>query len=154
MTAQEQDPSTTIRATEASLAATLHLDGEPTPAPTAAPRFAWALLIESPAGELAGHAICNYDYSTWRAEGGVFLDDLFVLPQYRRSGYARMLIEALAVEARRVGCTKLEWNCYRNNERALRFYEGLGAVRMDNWVVLRVLDDGVGRLAGEAAPGT
>ena len=157
MTAQEQNPSATIRATEASLAATLHRDGEPAgaPAPTTAPRrFAWAMVIESPAGSLAGHAIYYYDYSTWRAEGGVFLEDLFVLPQFRRAGYGRRLIEALAAEARRAGCTKLEWHCYRDNDRALRFYGGLGAERRDNWVVLQVLDDGVGRLTGDAASGT
>lgn len=150
--ASEQDSSAIIKATEASLAATLHLDGEPASSPTT-PRFAWALIIEAPEGEPAGHAVYYYDYSTWRAEGGIHLEELFVVPQYRRSGYGRMLIEALAAEARRVGCTKLEWICYMDNERALRFYEGISATRMNNWVVLRMLDDDVRRLAGEKASG-
>ena len=148
----EEDPSAQVKATEAKLEAIIHLDGEPAPS-EASRRFAWALMIESPAGEVAGHAMYYYICSAWRAEPGIFLEELFVLPQHRRSGYGRLLIQALAAEARGSGCTMLEWNCYRDNEKALRFYGSLGATRMDNWVTLRLLDGDLERLAEEAGGG-
>lgn len=146
--AAEQDAAASIGATEARLLATLHLDGEPGEASAGPPRIAWALLIISPEGNIAGHAIYYYSYSTWQAEPGINLEELYVLPEYRRRAYAKQLVEALAREARKMGCGKLEWICYRDNARALGFYESIGARRMDHWVVLRVDGGGIERLSG------
>ena len=65
-------------------------------------------------------------------------------------GYARLLIQAMAREAYKAGCVKMEWVCLRGNERALRFYEGLGAERMEGWVVMRVGEEGIRGLVGGA----
>lgn len=148
--AAETDPSAKIEATEERLRATLHLEGSN----DAAGRVAFALVIVPPeGGPAAGHAIYTYQYSAWRAQGGIYLDELYVGAEHRRRGYARLLIGALAGEARGKGCGKLEWNCYRDNERALRFYEGIGARRMDSWVVLRLVGDKFDGMAGEAESG-
>ncbi|KAL2751894.1 hypothetical protein ACRALDRAFT_1073196 [Sodiomyces alcalophilus JCM 7366] len=161
--AAEQAPGTQIAATEARIAATFHFDHpshanhSPLPPPPPPPPqtnghpstpFVWALLIIAPeTGEPAGHAIYFYNYSTWIARPGIHLEELYVVPQYRRRGYAKLLIEALAAEAERAGCVKLDWVCLRDNERALRFYDGLGAERMENWMALRADEQGIARLA-------
>ena len=108
---------------------------------------------QSPSGEdVAGFALYFYSYSTWLAQPGVFLEDLFVQPAYRRGGFATMLLGRLA-EIARGG--RLEWNCLRWNEGALQFYEKIGGSRMDDWVGIRVDGDKLGRLVemGVAAEG-
>lgn len=151
--AAEQLPSAHVEATEAALIRTLHLTETPSDARTGAAidathRFAWPLLIIAPDGAIAGLAIYFYNYSTWRAAPGVCLEELFVLPEYRSKGYAKLLIEAMAREAARMGCVKMEWVCLKDNERALRFYQKIGARVMGDWVVLRVDKNGIESLKG------
>ncbi|KAJ3537588.1 hypothetical protein NM208_g6248 [Fusarium decemcellulare] len=145
--AEEQAPGATVAATEDRLSETLHFEppsGENLVSPT---RFAWALLIHTPDGKAAGLLIYLYNYSTWTAAPGVCLEELYVVPEYRRHGYARMLIEAMASAARAAGCAKMDWVCLQNNERALSFYRKLGARIMQDWVVLKVDKDGIEQLA-------
>lgn len=107
------------------------------------------MLIISPDGEIAGQAVWYYNYSTWLAEPGILLEELFVLEKFRSLGYAALLIEALAREARRAGCFKLDWLCYKDNHRALRFYEKMGAKVQDSMAILRVDDEGIAKMCGE-----
>jgi len=146
--AAEQAPDAIVEATEASLAATLHLFNSPSSEPESAPtpRFAYPLLIISPDGDTAGLAIYLYNFSTWMARPGICLEELYVLPEYRRMGYARLLVQAIAGEAHKAGCSKMEWFCLRGNDKALRFYESLGAKRMEDWVVLKVGREGIQEL--------
>lgn len=74
------------------------------------------------------------------------MEEIYVVPEYRRHGYARLLVQALAAIAKEAGCIKMEWLCLRDNAKALRFYEKLGAVQKDDWTVLKVDEDGIGRL--------
>lgn len=104
------------------------------------------MLIYSPSGEAAGLLMYYFNYSTWAAAPGICLEELYVVPDFRRHGYARMLIEAMACEARKHGCVKLDWHCYRDNARALRFYEKLGAKKIDAMDILKVDEEGVKRL--------
>lgn len=67
---------------------------------------------------------------------------------YRGRGYGRLLMEEAAREARRLGCGKLEWMVYRDNENALRFYEGLGGERLEELVVMKAAGDRLDKLAG------
>lgn len=60
------------------------------------------------------------------------------MPEYRRHGYAQILIETMASVAEAAGCVKLDWVCLLDNEKALRFYDKLGAKRMNDWTVLKV----------------
>jgi len=87
---------------------------------------------------VAGMAMFFNNYSTWRSKPGVYLEDLFVRPQYRKRGYGKMLIQALAQEVVRIQGGRLEWCCLRSNTPSLKFYDSLGAKQMTDWVSLRV----------------
>jgi len=115
------------------------LSGRP---PSNAPGYAKTLLLTAhPENKIAAMALFFTNYSTWRAKPGVYLEDLFVRPAYRRRGFATLLLRELARETLRlepVGGGRLEWACLKWNENALRFYRSLGAVEMSEWVGLRV----------------
>jgi ribosomal protein S18 acetylase RimI-like enzyme len=65
------------------------------------------------------------------------LEELYVVPDYRRLGYGRMLVESMTFAAQKAGCVKMDWVCLQGNQRALHFYEKLGATRMEDWAVLK-----------------
>jgi len=88
-----------------------------------------------------------HNYSTWRAAPGIYLEDLFVRPKFRRRGYATLLLKELAKEVIRIDGARLEWSCLKWNENALNFYRRLGAVTMDEWVGLRVDGEALKKLA-------
>ncbi|EEY67892.1 uncharacterized protein PITG_18300 [Phytophthora infestans T30-4] len=90
--------------------------------------------------QVAGMALFFYSYSTWLASPGVYLEDLYVRPEFRRRGLATLLFGALAEETQRIseGEGRLEWSCLRWNEGALKFYERIGGTRMEEWVSIRV----------------
>lgn len=94
-------------------------------------------------------------YSTWRAAPGIFLEDLFIRPEFRGRGYGTALLRALAKETLRIGGERLEWNVLKWNEPSLRFYEGsgIGAERLEEWVGMRVDGERLGRLAGVEGEG-
>lgn len=143
-----------VHATEASFARTLTF-GDGSLAHTNA-GYAKTLLLRlpvKPAHEtdspeaVAGMALYFYNYSTWRSKPGIYLEDLFVRPQYRKRGYGKMLIQELAREVIKVDGGRLEWSCLRWNEPSLEFYKSLGAREMQDWVQLRVDGENIRRLA-------
>ncbi|KAK8159583.1 acyl-CoA N-acyltransferase [Phyllosticta citrichinensis] len=143
-----------VQATEESLLATLSFASLDAPTITTTTGFAKTFLILAPAADaaggapqVAGMALFFQNYSTWRAAPGIYLEDLFVRPAYRKRGYGKLLLRALAGELMRVNGGRLEWSCLKWNESALGFYKSLGAQRMDEWVGLRVEGDAVKRLA-------
>lgn len=144
-TASLQDPSLRVKANEDSLLQAIHFADFSEPSPS---RVAYCLLLVAPEGRPAGFAIYFKTYSTWRAQAGLCLEDIFVADEYRGRGYGRLLMEATAREARALGCGKLEWMCYRDNKTALRFYDGLGAERLEELAVLKVAGKKLERLAG------
>ncbi|CAG7989206.1 unnamed protein product [Penicillium salamii] len=146
--AEDQATGTTIAASEDSLANTLHF-GPPSDGPVSSTRFAWAILIYSPAGSPTGLLIYFHNYSTWKAAPGVCLEELYVVPEYRRHGYGRMLVEAMASAAQKAGCVKMDWVCLQDNLRALNFYDKLGATKMEDWAVLNVDKSGMEGLAAD-----
>ncbi|KAK1808748.1 Peroxygenase 1 [Friedmanniomyces endolithicus] len=140
-----------VEANETSLLHTLTFAPSSTtssqPPPTN-PGYAKTLILRLPTspnshptdepGAVAGMALYFPNYSTWRSLPGLHLEDLYVRPAYRGRGYGRLLISALAQEVLRMGGGRLEWSCLKWNEGSLRFYEGLGARRMERWVGLRL----------------
>ncbi|KAE9284244.1 hypothetical protein PF008_g27207 [Phytophthora fragariae] len=90
--------------------------------------------------KVAGMALFFYNYSKWLASPGVYLEFLYVRPEFRRRGLATLLFGALAEETQRIseGKGRLEWSCLRWNEGALKFYERIGGTRMEEWVSVRV----------------
>jgi GNAT superfamily N-acetyltransferase len=142
-----------VKATEESLAKTLQLKASHSDQAQPSPGFAKTLLIRPAVAdqvdgiEVAGMALFFYNYSTWHAAPGIYLEDLFVRPQYRRRGYASMLLKELAKQVKEVGGARLEWSCLKWNEPSLKFYDGLGAKQMNEWVGLRVDGDALDKLA-------
>ena len=110
--------------------------------------YAKTLLLSAPEGEVAGMALYFHNYSTWRAKPGIYLEDLYVRPKYRRRGYATLLLKELAKEVQKINGGRLEWACLKWNENALKFYRSQGAATMDEWVGLRVDGENLAKLAG------
>jgi GNAT superfamily N-acetyltransferase len=102
------------------------------------PQPAAGALLARVDGEPAGYAIYFSTFSSFTGRSGLWLDDLYVQPQFRKRGLGRRLIEAVARLAAERGCARFEWIALDWNERALEFYRGLGARTLDEWVLLRV----------------
>jgi len=95
----------------------------------------------------AGFALFFHNYSTFLGKPGLYLEDLFVVPQFRGHGYGRELLQELAAIAVERGCGRFEWSVLDWNEPAIGFYESLGAKLMDGWSIVRVTGDALTKLA-------
>jgi GNAT superfamily N-acetyltransferase len=117
-------------ATEGLLARTLFpTDGNP-PAASCVLAFAGAAP--------AGFAIYFFNYSTFLARPGLYLEDLFVRPEFRGKGLGKALLLHLAQLANARGCGRMEWSVLDWNRPAIEFYESLGARRMREWQICRL----------------
>ena len=110
------------------------------------PRFAEVLIGEVD-GDPFGFALFFHNYSTFLAQPGIYLEDLYVRPELRGHGYGRALLGRLAAIALERNCGRVEWSVLNWNEPAIRFYKSLGALPMDQWTVYRVTGDALGKLA-------
>ncbi len=88
-----------------------------------------------------GMALFFHNFSTFLGRAGIYLEDLFVLPEYRGQGYGRGLLRQLARIAVERGCGRLEWSCLDWNQPSIDFYRSLGAVPMEEWTVYRLTGD-------------
>ncbi len=104
-------------------------------------------LLARAEGEAAGYAIYFSTFSSFVGRAGIWLDDLYVRPQFRQRGLGRRLIAAVAKIGAERNCGRFEWLALDWNERALNFYRGLGARTMDDWVLLRLNSAELQRLA-------
>jgi GNAT superfamily N-acetyltransferase len=95
----------------------------------------------------AGFAFFFHNYSTWRGRPGLYLEDLFVLPEMRGKGIGKALLEKLAQIAVAEKCYGLVWQVLEWNEPAIKFYESLGATTMDEWETMRIMEPALARLA-------
>jgi GNAT superfamily N-acetyltransferase len=98
-------------------------------------------------GEIAGLAIWFLNYSTWQGKHGIYLEDLFVRPQYRGRGFGKALLKHLAAICEERGYGRFQWWVLDWNEPAIEFYKSLGAVAMDEWTVYRVSEQALTKLA-------
>lgn len=89
-------------------------------------------------GKEVGFALFFHNFSTFLGRSGLYLEDLFVLPQYRGRGYGRAILEHLAFLAAKRGCGRLEWWCLDWNQPSIDFYLSLGAEPMKDWTVYRL----------------
>ena len=108
--------------------------------------FAEALIAEVD-GAAAGFALFFHNFSTFLGKPGIYLEDIFVRPQYRGRGIGTAFFRRLARLALERDCGRLEWAVLNWNEPALAFYRSLGAVSMSDWRIHRVTGDGIARLA-------
>ena len=102
-------------------------------------------------GELAGYAIYFFTFSSFVGRPGIWLEDVYVRPAFRRHGLGRALIEAVARIGVEHNCGRYEWTALNWNRHALDFYQRLGARQMDEWILLRLNSEGLRRLAGPVA---
>ena len=107
---------------------------------------AYALIVEHE-GQPAGFAIYFYNYSTFLGRPGIYVEDVFVRPEFRRNGFGRALFKYLARKAVAEKCGRMEWWVLDWNEPAINFYRGLGAVPMDEWTVQRLTGDALKNFA-------
>ena len=107
---------------------------------------AQALLAEYE-GVPAGYALYFYNFSTFQGKPGVYLEDLYVRPRFRKLGIGRRLLSALAQLAVEEDCGRLEWICLDWNEPSIRLYRRLGAKPVDGWTVYREEGEALTNLA-------
>lgn len=111
--------------------------------------YAEVILAETPGGASAGFALFFHNFSTWEGKPGIYLEDLFVRPEFRGHGYGKALLAELASLAVERGCARLEWSVLDWNEPSIQFYRALGAVPMDEWTTFRLVGDALTGLAGD-----
>ena len=100
-------------------------------------------------GEPAGFAVWFYNFSTFQGRHGIYLEDLFVEPEFRGKGLGKALLGHLAQTCVAEGLTRLQWWVLDWNDPSIAFYKSLGAVPMDEWTVFRVSGEALERLASQ-----
>ncbi len=100
-------------------------------------------------GKEVGFALFFHNFSTFLGRAGIYLEDLFVKPEYRGKGYGKGLLKKLAQIAVERGCGRLEWWCLDWNKPSIDFYLSLGAEPMDEWTTYRVTGENLNKLAEE-----
>jgi GNAT superfamily N-acetyltransferase len=98
-------------------------------------------------GKEIGFALFFHNFSTFLGKAGIYLEDLFVLPEYRGKGYGKRILQKLAETAVERNCGRLEWCCLNWNKPSIDFYLSLGAVPMKDWTVYRVTGNTLNQLA-------
>ena len=116
-----------VEATEKELLATIFIDNPKV--------FCDVVEVD---GEIVGMAIWFLNYSTWQGKHGIYLEDLFIKPEYRGHGYGKALLKHLAKICDEKGSGRFQWWVLDWNSPAIEFYRSLGAVAMDEWTVYRV----------------
>ena len=94
-----------------------------------------------------GFMLFFHNFSTFLGRGGIYLEDLYVKPEYRGKGYGKALLKRLAQIAVERECGRVEWSCLNWNQPSIDFYLSLGAVPMSDWTVYRVTGDTLKKLA-------
>ena len=102
-------------------------------------------------GEPAGFALWFFNYSTWQGKPGLYLEDLFVRPRFRKKGIGKALLVHLARVAVEKGCGRYQWQVLDWNTPAVEFYESLGARVMKEWLTMRVTGEALEKLAEQAS---
>lgn len=100
-------------------------------------------------GREVGFALFFHNFSTFLGRAGLYLEDLYVKPEYRGRGYGKAILKKLAAIAVERGCGRLEWWCLDWNRPSIDFYLSLGAQPMEDWTVYRITGDTLTSLAGE-----
>jgi GNAT superfamily N-acetyltransferase len=105
-------------------------------------------LIAEQDGQPAGFALYFFNYSTWLGRPGLYLEDLFVHPEFRGLGIGKALLKKVAAFALEKGCLRLQWEVLDWNTPAIDFYRAMGAEFLDSWRNVRISGGALERLAG------
>jgi len=111
-------------------------------------------LIAEYGGQPAGFAFYFFNYSTWVGRPGIYVEDLFVLPEFRRLGIGKALLEQVAAVAVEKGCQRMQWEVLDWNTPAIDFYRTMGAEFLDEWRNVRLNGEAIARLAQGAGSRT
>lgn len=95
-------------------------------------------LIAEVDGKPAGFAVYYFSFSTWQGRNGVYLEDLYVSPEFRGAGLGRALMQAVAKVGLDRGCGRMEWSVLDWNENAIRVYDGVGGKPQNEWIRYRL----------------
>ncbi len=115
--------------------------------------YAEALIVDVDDAPV-GFALFFHNYSTFRGQPGLYLEDLFVKPEFRGRGLGKALLTSLAKIAVERGCGRVEWSVLDWNAPSIAFYKSLGATPMDEWTIMRVSEEALARLASLPLEGT
>jgi GNAT superfamily N-acetyltransferase len=96
------------------------------------------VILGEAGGTTIGFALYFHNFSTFLGRAGIYLEDLYVLPEYRGKGYGKAFLKKLAQTAVEQGCGRLEWWCLDSNKPSIDFYLSLNARPMDEWTVYRL----------------
>jgi GNAT superfamily N-acetyltransferase len=108
------------------------------------------VLIAGYEGALAGFALFFHSFSTFLGRPGIYLEDLYVKPEFRGKGIGHALLTHIATLTKERGCGRLEWSVLDWNEPAIKLYRDAGAVPMDEWTVYRVSGEALDKLAARS----
>ena len=100
-------------------------------------------------GVVIGFALFFHNFSTFVGRKGLYLEDLFIIPEKRGLGYGKALLNHLAKIAVERHCGRMEWICLDWNEPALKVYRSIGAIPMDEWTVQRLDEEALKKFAGQ-----
>ena len=106
------------------------------------------VLFVQEQGSVVGFALFFHNFSTFLGRAGLYLEDLYVLPEHRGKGYGKALLRQLARLAMERECGRLEWWCLDWNAPSIAFYRSVGAQPMDDWTVYRLTGDALRSLGG------
>jgi ribosomal protein S18 acetylase RimI-like enzyme len=112
-------------------------------------RAAEAVIAEVD-GAVAGYAIYFRSFSTFLMRPGIYLEDLFVRPRFRKRGVGFALLRHLAKTARERGYARVEWSVLRWNQLAIDFYRRIGAESLDGWLTFRLAGEALDRVAADS----
>jgi len=107
------------------------------------------VLIGEFEGRPAGFALFFHNFSTFLGRAGIYLEDLYVMPEHRGKGFGKSFLKKLAEIAVERGCGRLEWWCLDWNKPSIDFYLSMGAEPMKDWTVYRLAGDTLRKLAGK-----
>ncbi len=110
-----------------------------------------AILAEY-SGQAVGFALFFHNYSTFLTKPGIYLEDLFVLPEFRRKGIGKAILSYLAQLTISRDGGRLEWSVLDWNESAIAFYENMGASVLPDWRICRVTGDALSQIAAQVSP--
>jgi GNAT superfamily N-acetyltransferase len=105
------------------------------------------VIIGEFGGEPVGFALFFHNYSTFLGQAGIYLEDLYIIPEMRVKGFGKTMLKHIAKLAVERDCGRLEWACLDWNEPSICFYKGIGAKELEDWTVYRVTGETLLKLA-------
>ncbi len=105
------------------------------------------VLIAEESGVAVGFALFFHNFSTFKGRACLYLEDIFIKPEFRGKGYGKLMLKELAKIAVKRDCDRFDWSVLDWNEPSIKFYKSLGAIPMDEWTVYRLTGEPLKKLA-------